>query len=158
MQDIAGVRIVRRMHTADQDDLVKSIERLFPGSQVIDRRIRPSHGYRAVHIVPIVDDCPVEIQVRTALQDAWAQMLEKLGDSIGREIRYGELSTEAIPGSSQDAIRTLVTQLMEMSEEFSETEELLARAARAGVDTTSVNEAFDRLLDRMRSIVERFRK
>ena len=32
----------------------------------------------------------MEIQVRTRLQDAWAQISEKLGDIWGRGLRYGE--------------------------------------------------------------------
>jgi hypothetical protein len=32
---------------------------------------------------------PVEIQIRTLLQDLWAQVLERLGDHLGRDIRYG---------------------------------------------------------------------
>jgi ppGpp synthetase/RelA/SpoT-type nucleotidyltranferase len=34
---------------------------------VIDRRINPSHGYRAVHIIAKVSGMPIEIQVRTSL-------------------------------------------------------------------------------------------
>jgi hypothetical protein len=32
----------------------------------------------------------MEIQVRTKLQDAWAQISEKLGDLWGRGLRYGD--------------------------------------------------------------------
>jgi hypothetical protein len=36
-----------------------------------------------------VDGFIVEIQVRTTLQDLWAQAVERLADEVGREIRYG---------------------------------------------------------------------
>jgi hypothetical protein len=32
---------------------------------------------------------PVEVQVRTPLQDLWAQITERLGDAWGRGLRYG---------------------------------------------------------------------
>jgi ppGpp synthetase/RelA/SpoT-type nucleotidyltranferase len=90
MQDIAGLRIVRDMGLAAQDVLVADVARLFPAAKIVDRRTKPSHGYRAVHVVAVVDDHPVEIQVRTVLQDLWAQAMERLADEVGRGIRYGE--------------------------------------------------------------------
>lgn len=90
MQDIAGVRLVVEMNRAQQDDLVARIVELFPGAETIDRRAYPSHGYRAVHVVVPVDERFVEIQVRTVLQDLWAQLTERLGDVWGRGIRYGD--------------------------------------------------------------------
>jgi ppGpp synthetase/RelA/SpoT-type nucleotidyltranferase len=35
------------------------------------------------------DGMPVEVQIRTKLQDTWAQITEKLGDAWGRGLRYG---------------------------------------------------------------------
>lgn len=58
--------------------------------KVKDRRAEPSAGYRAVHVVVTVQDVPVEIQVRTARQDEWAQLVEALADKWGRGIRYGD--------------------------------------------------------------------
>jgi len=89
MQDIAGCRIVQPMSLREQDDLVQRIVREFPGSRVIDRRENPSHGYRAVHVVVKRVGFNVEIQVRTELQNLWAQLMERLADVWGRQIRYG---------------------------------------------------------------------
>jgi hypothetical protein len=89
MQDIAGLRLVGDWFLAEQDALVKEIGKLFENAKVQDRRINPSHGYRAVHVIPVVDECPIEIQVRTLQQDAWAQTMEKLADMVGRDVRYG---------------------------------------------------------------------
>jgi ppGpp synthetase/RelA/SpoT-type nucleotidyltranferase len=90
MQDIAGLRIVRAMTLAEQDALTQSVAELFPGAKVHDRRATPSHGYRAVHVIATVEGCPVEIQIRTEMQDGWAQAMERMADEVGRGIRYGE--------------------------------------------------------------------
>ena len=73
----------------EQDELAGRIAGLWPGTQVIDRRATPSHGYRAVHLVPTIGRCQVEIQLRTMFQDLWAQLMETYGDMWGRQIRYG---------------------------------------------------------------------
>ena len=91
VQDIAGLRIVREMTLKEQTDLAASIETLFEGSKVVDRRDKPSFGYRAVHVIVKVDGRPVEVQVRTTLQDRWAQIVERMADPWGRQIRYGQL-------------------------------------------------------------------
>jgi hypothetical protein len=56
---------------------------------VIDRRERPSHGYRAMHVVVQQQGKPVEIQVRTRLQHLWAELSEKLSDVEDPSIKYG---------------------------------------------------------------------
>jgi ppGpp synthetase/RelA/SpoT-type nucleotidyltranferase len=48
MQDIAGARVVREMTRSQQDQVVQRIIRRFPDAEVIDRRVRPSFGYRAM--------------------------------------------------------------------------------------------------------------
>lgn len=103
MQDIAGLRIVKKMDRSEQDALVKQIAKQFPGCTIIDRRARPSHGYRAVHIVAAVDGYAVEVQVRTHIQDSWAQSMEKVADVAGRGIRYGE-----VPDKARDIVDTLL--------------------------------------------------
>lgn len=93
MQDIAGARLTVRNLTA-QDQAKDQIGEFFTaqGSRVreVDRREDPRFGYRAMHLVVRVDDLPVEIQIRTELQDSWAQIVERLGDRWGRGIRYGQ--------------------------------------------------------------------
>lgn len=90
MEDIAGVRIVKDMDRSEQDAIVLQLQAAFPDSRVIDRRLLPTHGYRAVHLVVRLEGKLVEVQVRTQYQDIWAQVVEKLGDLWGRQIRYGE--------------------------------------------------------------------
>lgn len=98
VQDIAGCRIVVRGGRSEQDQTVEQITGYFPASRVIDRRVKPSSGYRAVHLVVTVDGWPVEIQVRTALQDAWAQVFEQFADMYGRPLRYGGPPVITRPG------------------------------------------------------------
>ncbi len=74
----------------EQELVLSRVFELWPDARLIDRRDEPMHGYRAVHVVPRVDGCFVEIQIRTGLQNVWAQLFEALGDSWGRQIRYGE--------------------------------------------------------------------
>lgn len=89
MQDLAGARVVQRMTLDQQDEAADRILSFWPGARLIDRRATPSHGYRAVHIIPRIDKCKVEIQLRTMYQDTWAQFMELLGDAFGRDVRYG---------------------------------------------------------------------
>jgi len=89
MDDLAGVRIVVQGGLPEQDSLVGQLLDLFPGAKVRDHRAGTSTGYRAVHVIPTVGDRPVEIQVRTPLQHAWADLFEQLADATDRNIRYG---------------------------------------------------------------------
>jgi ppGpp synthetase/RelA/SpoT-type nucleotidyltranferase len=94
MQDIAGVRIVQQMNRVQQDYLVSQVAEAVGECKIVDRRAKPQFGYRAVHLLVRRDERWVEIQVRTQMQDQWAQITESLGDTWGRQIRYGELPLE----------------------------------------------------------------
>jgi len=89
MQDIAGCRIVV-VDIPDQDEVLRLLGRLFGDARTIDRRIRPSHGYRAVHVVARIAGLPVEIQVRTDLQHLWAEYSEMMADAVDKDVKYGE--------------------------------------------------------------------
>lgn len=93
VQDLAGARTI----VADrltQDEALAKIRSHFEASgrvcKEVDRRKAPSHGYRALHLIVQVGPIPVEIQIRTELEDTWAQIVERLADRWGRGIRYGE--------------------------------------------------------------------
>jgi ppGpp synthetase/RelA/SpoT-type nucleotidyltranferase len=95
MQDIAGCRLVvddRRQ----QDELVAKLERIFPECKVVDRRSTPSNGYRAVHVIVFEQEVPVEVQVRTEPQHAWAEYAEKLADTVDPALKYGQGPQDAL--------------------------------------------------------------
>ena len=73
MQDIGGLRIVLKLDLTGQDKIVSKILDMFAKAKVIDRRESPKHGYRAVHVIALLDERRIEIQLRTQLQDLWAQ-------------------------------------------------------------------------------------
>ena len=93
IHDVAGARIVIDGGRREQDQVAERIMAAFADCpkppEPIDRRERPSYGYRAYHVIVFEDSTPVEIQIRTKLQDTWAQISEKLGDLWGRGLRYG---------------------------------------------------------------------
>jgi ppGpp synthetase/RelA/SpoT-type nucleotidyltranferase len=88
IQDIAGCRIIVS-DIAEQETVIQSITSFFQQATVIDRREKPSHGYRAVHVVVNCKGKLIEIQIRTSLQHAWAEMSEKLSDVIDPSVKYG---------------------------------------------------------------------
>jgi len=98
VHDLAGVRLTADMNRVQQDRLGADITRAFADDarppRLVDRRLRPSAGYRALHVIVYPDRIPCEIQIRTVGQDSWAQLVEKLGDKWGRGIRYGEMPPE----------------------------------------------------------------
>jgi ppGpp synthetase/RelA/SpoT-type nucleotidyltranferase len=88
MQDIAGCRLIVE-DRRQQDEFVAQLTVLFPGSTVVDRRTKSSYGYRAVHVIVRIGEIPVEVQVRTEPQHAWAEYAEKLADTIDPALKYG---------------------------------------------------------------------
>lgn len=135
VRDIAGARIVQRMSLDEQDELRDRILGLWPDARVIDRRTQPNHGYRAIHVVPKVGGCLVEIQIRTIYQNVWAQVMEKLADAYGRAIRYGGGPDAPDDPTSGDAGVTqgeLVSGWITMSESLANLEEYENRMGRPG--------------------------
>ena len=89
MQDIAGCRI-NVPGLDDQDDAVARIQERFEARKTDDLRDRPHSGYRAVHVIVAAPHGRwVEIQVRTALQDLYAQLSERMADAFGIVMKYG---------------------------------------------------------------------
>jgi len=88
MQDIAGCRLVFQtiLHL---NEAWSQIVQKFADVKVIDRLSVPRNGYRAVHIIYRTDIYSYEVQLRTRLQHAWAEISEKLADKYGLELKYG---------------------------------------------------------------------
>ncbi|MDZ7727971.1 MAG: RelA/SpoT domain-containing protein [Dehalococcoidia bacterium] len=74
VHDVAGVRVVLGDLSA-QEEAVQSLASRYPGSRLLDYREQSQNGYRAVHLVEA--GAPVEIQLRTARQDMWANLCEE---------------------------------------------------------------------------------
>jgi ppGpp synthetase/RelA/SpoT-type nucleotidyltranferase len=138
VQDLAGARIIVPNRLA-QDDAVAKLRGHFEASgdkcREVDRRMNPSHGYRAVHLVVQVGPAPVEIQIRTDLEDTWAQIVERLGDRWGRGIRYGgppeDPEAEVRAGSWTASRREAMAALIDLSETIESFE--VGRAAMLGL-------------------------
>ena len=107
MQDIAGCRIVVE-DWEQQNWVVQGLVQVFERTRVVDRRQKPRHGYRAVHVIVRTQGRPVEVQVRTFLQDLWANVVEGLSSEAG-DLKHGvELpdyaGTLALMADAADAI------------------------------------------------------
>lgn len=88
VQDILGLRFVAD-DLKQQEALMIELTRIFPDSKPQDRRLSPQYGYRAVHLIVKVNGFPIEIQVRSQLQQYWAQYSEMMADQHGQELKYG---------------------------------------------------------------------
>jgi putative GTP pyrophosphokinase len=88
IQDIAGCRVVVRDVSA-QDEAVARIVSEFAIVSKVDRRVVPSNGYRAVHLIVEHDDTLIEVQCRTEIQHLWSQLSESLADAIDPSLKYG---------------------------------------------------------------------
>ncbi len=111
VQDIAGCRIVVTDILA-QDDAVGLLLSAFHDTvRITDRRVNPSYGYRAVHVIIESSGQPVEIQLRTYLQHVWAELSEKLSDVVDSNIKYGGGDEE-----SRNLLATMCEQIRTLEE------------------------------------------
>lgn len=95
MEDIAGARVV--LPNQAEVDILSAQIQSHPHWAV--RRVREyidgrdpgpkPDGYRAVHVIVDVADRFVEIQLRTARQDSWAQAVEDRTRTLGEGIKFG---------------------------------------------------------------------
>lgn len=128
MPDLAGARVV----VGDRDEQDQVVSRLVPAlagagrpPEVDDRRGR--RGDPGVTLTARIGGLPVEIQVRTELQDLWAQVTERLSDAWGRAVRLGGDPVEPdrpVPGLRDASRREVVGRLMRLAEEIGVVEEL----------------------------------
>ncbi len=94
MQDIGGVRA-----------LLPSLPHVYAVSRRLRKtwtiiRVRDyiaepkTSGYRALHLIVRRSGYPVEVQLRTALQDAWANQVEEDGRRLGVGLKFGAGATD----------------------------------------------------------------
>ena len=144
IQDIAGCRIVVS-DIIQQNQLVEKLMVDFPTADVRDRRIKSSHGYRAVHLIVHANDKPFEIQLRSTLQHQWAELSEKASDIIDPEIKYGG------PSPYQSLLLTFSNWIAEYELELASHS---AAAAPIGPITDALFQENGAKLDRLRAKIE----
>lgn len=144
IQDIAGVRIVQDMDLNEQDAIVRALEAEFHPVRVTDRRIVPSFGYRAVHVVVRVGRCWCEIQVRTSQQHLWAEIVERLADRWGRQIRYGGQPEDPLRDIGESTRQQFWGAVLAISDTVHDIEEVAANV-NFGVDSGEAPEGLDRV-------------
>lgn len=141
IQDVAGVRFEAEMSLGEQDAVVGEIAREFgltDSNKIRDLRAEPHSGYRAVHLwLNIPNRGRVEVQVRTHLQSAWANLYELLADIAGRAIRYGDAPSvpQAVP---------VVASMHEFSVAIADYEQHRSMLASLGVETSAVHEVLSK--------------
>jgi putative GTP pyrophosphokinase len=89
MQDIGGVRALLpslpHVHAVS-----RRLRKTWTIVRVRDYIAEPkSSGYRALHLVVRRGGYPIEVQLRTVLQDAWANQVEEDGRRIGVGLKFG---------------------------------------------------------------------
>lgn len=122
IHDLGGMRLVVSGGRVEQDRVGEQIRQLFASEarspRVIDRRLEPIQGYRALHVIIYPDGYPIEVQVRTEWQHLWAEWFERLADQYGRGIRYGEPPVGG-GGAAQEMVDSLIT----LADQIAEAEE-----------------------------------
>lgn len=143
IQDIAGLRVVLTDRYS-QNVMTERLQAVFSSFKVIDRRIRPSFGYRAVHLVISISRRPVEVQLRTEMQHAWAHLSERLADSLGHDLKYGGGDT------------TLRAELVEISDRINELEQAAFdwNTSHGQFNTFNRQTPFDKDMDSVRRSIE----
>lgn len=134
--------------------MVQRIGDRFGSTMVIDRRARPSHGYRAVHVLVDVDGRKVEVQIRTAVQHLWAELSEKLSDAFGVAVKYG---------GGPPAVRSALDHVSLVVSQFESDEAALGESLRSleaaptpevAVELDALQATRRRLLNEARSLLE----
>jgi len=154
IQDIAGCRIVVQDIFA-QDKTVNKMSDCFDNIKIVDRRDKPSYGYRAVHLIVKHCDKVIEIQIRTQWQHLWAELSEKFSDVVDPMIKYG---------GGDENIRNRLIQISQSMEDFESAEknlgenydcsdQLSEEVNKAVLDLANLKQKLTYLLENMISIL-----
>jgi ppGpp synthetase/RelA/SpoT-type nucleotidyltranferase len=164
IRDIAGARIVIDGGRWEQDQVTDRIIEEFASCpkapRLIDRRKQPSHGYRAVHVVVFEEGTPVEVQIRTKIQDTWAQITEKLGDAWGRGLRYGlgpdQADLRVDPANPDSVTRGKVIEtLASVSETVAQIEEAEYKIAKLSITLAGSKDTAQTQMDKLLASVSK---
>lgn len=154
VQDVAGCRVLVD-NLAEQDLVIENLMVLLSDLdlQIDDKRRESTNGYRAVHVVAKKDGRPVEIQVRTRIQHAWAEISEKLADAVGHSIKYGAGDEDALRFLDKLSVATGKLEVVRHERMVN-----ISRKSRLGrtkellVDAKQINEREKNLLREIRSL------
>jgi putative GTP pyrophosphokinase len=90
MEDIGGCRVVVS-DVAEARELARRLKKNWIVSRDRDYVLEPKvDGYRARHLVTVKDSRFVEVQIRTRLQDLWANTVERDGRRSGIGLKFGD--------------------------------------------------------------------
>lgn len=97
LQDIGGCRIIVNSNR-DVDDLVEfiknqmSLDENFKLQRITDYRGRGRDitGYRSVHLILMIEDRVLELQVRSRIQHYWAESIERTSVIYGHHLKEQE--------------------------------------------------------------------
>ena len=144
IQDIGGLRLVVSKVSV-QERAVQLVKRLYQNARVVDRRSLPQHGYRAVHVIVEHNGCYIEVQVRTRLQNGWAQYSEKLADMHGMQVKYGRGTAQVRKDLTylSDAVKSIENYEAKADEQKRLVMNELFRRKREGVLTTREQREYD---------------
>lgn len=121
VHDLGGMRLVVTGGRMGQDQVAERIQGVFVDGarapRLIDRRLEPVHGYRALHVIVYPDGYPIEVQVRTEWQHLWAEWFERLADQYGRGIRYG-----APPLTGGDSAQEMIDWMIQLADQIADAE------------------------------------
>lgn len=95
MEDIGGCRVVVPDMNVSHD-LARRLKKNWTVKRDRDYVAEPKpDGYRARHLVAVKDGRFIEVQIRTVLQDFWANTVERDGRRTGVGLKFGD-GTEAV--------------------------------------------------------------
>lgn len=96
MQDIGGVRALLPSQNHVYA-LSRRLRKTWTIVRVRDYIAEPKpSGYRALHLIVLRRGYPIEVQLRTVLQDAWANFVEETGRRTGVGLKFGRGETEVL--------------------------------------------------------------
>lgn len=139
IDDIAGCRavlpslsLVRTVH----DELGRA--RKLEIDRVRDYNTEPhSGGYRALHLCCRRDGFKIEIQLRTRLQQEWAELVEEWDSALGSDLKH-----EDAPGPALSYFRELATffSRVDAGEPDADRDRLALRSAREDLEAWAAKE------------------
>lgn len=124
LEDIAGCRVILPT-MVEQHQTRSRIRESWDVVRERDYQATPRAGYRALHIVVRVQGRPVEVQVRTEMEDLWANASEALATRLDPTIKYGSGPTD---------VRGLLDSMSQVCELVDATEAVRHALLAAGAD------------------------